>query len=155
MATYISFSIRVEGRLHGAPEENEVAVGMFKEIFANRAESAGGEGWPSGFLQDGFGIAHWMASESVAGVKGDETVLSFFALQSSVRPGKMADRANRVFLMNHLDRVLSYRKSFWYLDLRAQVEQLNSKIEANKKGALIERVWFREQRHVEEDGGDM
>jgi hypothetical protein len=150
MATYVSYSIRVEGRLQGTPEQNEDRFNkMFLKIFPKDPNDA--KQWANDFTPRGLTIVHWLPSQSAGGSKGGETIWSFFAQAGTVRPGKMADDSNSAFLVQYHQELLKYRNASWYLSLRKKLEELNTTLGT----ALIERIWFREQQCIDGDGGDM
>ncbi len=147
MATYLAYSMRVEGRLQGTVSDNGEAIRRFKAIFGEPKKSE----WQADFVRPGLTVAHWSAEGTAGGKSGDETILSFFALQSAVLAGKMADSDNLLAVERFSSQTLAYRSAGWYLTLRHHLEEFNNSV----KGSVIERVWFREQAEVKGDGGDM
>ena len=152
MATLVSYSQRIEGRLVGPPEQNKSEIEAFKAIMGSKPEPTSGTGWPHGFVQQGFqnifSVVHWHAEASVGGENKNETVLSFLGVVSAVLPGKLYENRDKVNA--HKTWFLRYREEGWYLDLKAKLKKLNASME--KK--LIERVWFREYADEDKDGGD-
>ncbi len=150
MATYVSYSIRIEGRLKGTPQDNEADFKkLFLTIFPEDPQNA--KLWVDDFLPRGLKIVHWLSSQSEGGKEQPETIWSFFVQTSTVRPGKMADKGNCSFLEEHHKALLCYRTAQWYLHLRSELTKMNGDLQ----GKLIERVWFREQTSCDGDGGDM
>lgn len=152
MATLVTYSQRIEGRLVGPPDQNKSEIEAFKALLGSKPESGKGTGWPHGFVQERFRnvfkVAQWFADASLGGENGNETVLSFLAEVSTVLPGKLYE--NRETITAHNEWFLRYRKEDWYLDLKAKLRKLNASME--KK--LIERIWFREYANEDKDGGD-
>lgn len=148
MATLVTYSQRIEGRLIGPPEQNKSEIEAFKALLGSEPKPGKGTGWPHGFLQEGFKVAHWIAESSVGGANKNETVLSFLAVVSAVLPGKLFE--NRETVKAHNEWFLRYREESWYLDLKAKLTKLNASMEKKR----IERIWFREYDSADKDGGD-
>ncbi len=152
MATLITYSQRIEGRLVGPPAQNTSEIEAFKALLGSQPGLGKGTGWPDGFVQEGFQevfkVVHWIAEASVGGENKNETVLSFLAVVSAALPGKLYE--NREKVNAHNQWFLRYREESWYLDLKAKLKKLNASME--KK--LIDRIWFREYEDSDKDGGD-
>ncbi len=156
MPMFVSYRFRVEGRLAGPKSSNGTAISLFLKIFATKPTPppASGPPWPYGFLPEGFTLAGWLADASDAdGAHGNETVLSFFAMRTAVRPGKLADKENASFVAQHHDFVLAYRKSGWYAGLKQQLMDLAA--EFDKLGVkVLVPVWPTHQETSDCDGSD-
>jgi hypothetical protein len=157
MATYISYHLRIGGRLAREVEQPQQKIADFLTTIGTEMDGdpAAPEGWPQGFVYRGLDtrfkkceIKEWMA-ESSPGGEGT-TNLSFLALVSTTLPGKLGD--NREEIRRFADWFTDYRQRAWYRELVARLQALHGRL--NASSGVVEKVWFRDTGVTIHDGGD-
>jgi hypothetical protein len=156
MATYISYHLRIGGRLARDIEQPQQKIADFlRTIGAEMDGSSAPEGWPQGFVYRGldtrlkkFEIKEWMA-ESSPGGEGT-TNLSFLATASTTLPGKLGDNGGAIGRFT--EWFTGYRQQAWYRELVARLQGLHGRL--NASNGVIEKVWFRDTGVTIHDGGD-
>lgn len=122
MPTHSSYLLR----LMGTTTDSKLA-GAFTQFFGSRPHhDAGvpdqkpGQGWPDGFLLQGYETCVWEPGEEPA-PDGQGTLLSFRAEAHRIRSGSLfANRATMVPEVQWFYHSLEYR---WHMDLKAWLQQ--------------------------------
>jgi hypothetical protein len=157
MATYISYHLRIGGRLARDTDAPQQQIADFLRTIGTESggDPAAPDGWPQGFVYRGldtrhkkFEIKEWMAEPSPGGE--GTTNLSFLAVASTTLPGKLGD--NREEIQRFAAWFAGYRHAGWYRDLVARLQALHARL--NASNGVIEKVWFRDTGVTIHDGGD-
>lgn len=157
MSTYISYHLRIGGRLGKDIAKHQEKIADFLRTLGSETglDSPSPAGWPQGFIYKGldsglkkFEIKEWMAEPSPGGE--GTTSLNFLAVASTTLPGKLGD--NREEVQKFVDWFTSYREQVWYRDLVGRLQSLHARLD--NPGGVIEKVWFRDTGVTINDGGD-